>query len=253
MERVITIFNQKGGVGKTTVAINLAYGISRRGYRVLLIDLDPQGNSTSGLGVDKNELKTSVYDVFSSGADPKSAIVNVRNDLYLLPSNKKLSSFGFEDNGEDSHSILKKALFELKRDYYYIIIDAPPSLGVLSVNALVASDSILIPVQCEYYALEGLSDLMTTIKGVKNKLNPKLGIQGVLFNMYDKRNNLTKDVSFEVKNYFGDLVYETVIPRNVRLAESPSFGKSIQEYDPMSTGAWAFKRLTKEFLKRSKR
>ncbi len=253
MKKIITIFNQKGGVGKTTVAINLAYGISRKNNNVLIVDLDPQGNTTSGLGVNKNELKVTVYDVFSSGNKISEALINARDNLDLLPSNKRLSSFSFEDDSEMSHNILKNALAELEDKYDYVLIDAPPSLGVLSINALVASDSLLIPVQCEYYALEGLSDLMTTIKGIKKNLNKNLEIEGVLFNMYDKRNNLTKDVSYEVKNYFKDLVYDAVIPRNVRLAESPSFGKAIQEYDSLSSGAWAFRRFTKEFLKRSKK
>lgn len=250
MGTIISLFNQKGGVGKTTINVNLTVALAKRKQRVLTIDLDPQGNTTSGFGVDASELVSS-YDVFLGEASLQDAIVSTEEGVDLIPSSPDLAAASMMlSQGEKKDYVLKEALQAIQADYDLIFIDCPPALGLLSINALVASDTVLIPIQCEFYALEGLSQLVETIQMIRSGMNPNLSIEGVLLNMVDKRNNLTRDVAFEVKKYFGDKVYDTEIPRNVRLAEAPSYGQSIFKYDSISKGAWSFKKLAKEFLQR---
>ena len=244
----IVIANQKGGVGKTTTAVNLTAALKELGKRVLLCDFDPQANATSGLGVDKNAVSPSVYDVLIDGADPKKAVVSTQwGDV--LPSNKALAGAGIEMIGlDDREMLLRKALDQLDGDYDYIVIDCPPSLELLTLNGLCAAHSIIVPVQCEYYALEGLSDLLSTIRIVKRKLNRSIELEGVLLTMFDGRTNLSLQVAEEVKRHFPGQVYATVIPRNVRLSEAPSHGKPVMAYDKYSTGAQAYQKLAEEFL-----
>lgn len=250
MGTIISLFNQKGGVGKTTINVNLTVALAKRKQRVLTIDLDPQGNTTSGFGVDASELVSS-YDVFLGEASLQDAIVSTEEGVDLIPSSPDLAAASMVlSQGEKKDYVLKEALQAIQANYDLIFIDCPPALGLLSINALVASDTVLIPIQCEFYALEGLSQLVETIQMIRSGMNPNLSIEGVLLNMVDKRNNLTRDVAFEVKKYFGDKVYDTEIPRNVRLAEAPSYGQSIFKYDSISKGAWSFKKLAKEFLQR---
>lgn len=250
MGTIISLFNQKGGVGKTTINVNLTVALAKRKQRVLTIDLDPQGNTTSGFGVDASELVSS-YDVFLGEVSLQDAIVSTEEGVDLIPSSPDLAAASMMlSQGEKKDYVLKEALQAIQADYDLIFIDCPPALGLLSINALVASDTVLIPIQCEFYALEGLSQLVETIQMIRSGMNPNLSIEGVLLNMVDKRNNLTRDVAFEVKKYFGDKVYDTEIPRNVRLAEAPSYGQSIFKYDSISKGAWSFKKLAKEFLQR---
>lgn len=250
MGTIISLFNQKGGVGKTTINVNLTVALAKRKQRVLTIDLDPQGNTTSGFGVDASE-QVSSYDVFLGEVSLQDAIVSTEEGVDLIPSSPDLAAASMMlSQGEKKDYVLKEALQAIQADYDLIFIDCPPALGLLSINALVASDTVLIPIQCEFYALEGLSQLVETIQMIRSGMNPNLSIEGVLLNMVDKRNNLTRDVAFEVKKYFGDKVYDTEIPRNVRLAEAPSYGQSIFKYDSISKGAWSFKKLAKEFLQR---
>lgn len=252
MGKIISLFNQKGGVGKTTVNINLAAGLAKRKKKVLVIDLDPQSNTTSGLGITRNTETITMYDVMTGEKKIEEAILDAEERVFIVPSSPDLAAATFELNGDVKRDfILANALSTVKDGYDYILIDCPPALGLLTINALTASDSVVIPIQCEYYALEGLSQLMDTIAMIRKGLNPNLKIEGVLLNMVDKRNNLTRDVMNEVKDYFKEKVYETHIPRNVRLAEAPSYGMSIFEYDPLSTGAWSFNKWVKEFIKRS--
>lgn len=252
MGKIISLFNQKGGVGKTTVNINLASGLANRKRKVLVIDLDPQSNTTSGLGFSRTSETITIYDVLTGLRKIEEAIEPISENLDLVPSSPDLAAATLElANMENRDFLLMNALEGHLDQYDYILIDCPPALGLLTINALVSSDSVIIPIQCEFYALEGLSQLLETISMVKQGLNPKLEIEGVLLNMVDRRNNLTKDVMNEVKEYFTDKVYNTQIPRNVRLAEAPSYGMSIFEYDPLSTGAWSFKKWVKEFMKRS--
>jgi len=250
MRRVIAILNQKGGVGKTTTTINLAAAIVKSGKSVLIVDLDPQANATSGLGVDKTKLGSSVYGVMLSGELAGEAIVDTNIDgLRLLPATTELAAAEQElVSVESRESVLKKSLANLTYDY--ILIDCPPSLGLLSVNALVGADSVLIPVQTEFYALEGLGLLMQTVQRVQQGLNPSLQLLGVVMTMVDTRNALSGQVIAEVKKHFGDHVFNTFIPRNVRLAEAPSFGKTVFEHDKWSKGARAYKNLAKEVMKR---
>ena len=246
MARIIAIVNQKGGVGKTTTTVNLTAALHGLGKRVLLCDFDPQANATSGMGVDKNAASPNVYDVLINDADPKKAVVATKfGDV--LPSNKALAGAGIEMIGIDNREkLLKQALDRLSPNYDYIFIDCPPSLELLTVNALCAAGSLLVPVQCEYYALEGLSDLLATVRIVKRKLNPQLKLEGVLLTMFDSRTNLSLQVAEEVKRFFPGQVYATVIPRNVRLSEAPSHGKPVSAYDPYSRGAEAYAALAGE-------
>jgi len=249
--KAIAIFNQKGGVGKTTTNINLAACLAIRGKRVLILDIDPQGNTTSGIGVTKRNLKDTVYNILiDKDYDPRKAIIktNVEN-LDLIPASVDLAGAEVELVGmEGRESALKDGLEKIKGNYDYIFIDCPPSLGLLTINSLAAVDSVLVPIQCEFYALEGVSQLVSTIDLVKRSLNPKLEIQGVILSMFDGRTNLSLQVVQEVKKYFGNKVYATVIPRNVRLAEAPSYGMPITEYDPKSKGAEAYGDFADEFL-----
>lgn len=251
--KTICIFNQKGGVGKTTTNINLCAYLAMEGYKVLTIDIDPQGNTTSGLGIDKNDLQCSIYDVLISDASMKESIIqsNLVNNLYVSPSTMELAGAEVElISSSDRENIMKNKLEEIKDEYDFVFIDCPPSLGVLTINALTCADSVLIPMQCEFYALEGVSQLMSTIQLVKKSLNKKLEIEGVLMTMFDYRTNLSNEVLKEVQKYFKDKVYKTTISRNIRLAEAPSFGLPIVLYDNKCKGAEAYTSLTKEFLKR---
>lgn len=251
MGKAIAIFNQKGGVGKTTTNINLAACLAMKGKKVLVLDIDPQGNTTSGLGISKKNSDYSTYDVLvEEGFDPKDAILetSVKN-MFIIPSSVELAGAEIElvsEKGREKR--LKKAIDRIKDDYDYIFVDCPPSLGLLTINSLTAVDSVLIPIQCEFYALEGVSQLMSTIDLIKRNLNPQLVIQGVILSMFDGRTNLSIQVVQEVKKYFKSKVYATVIPRNVRLAEAPSHGMPITKYDPRSKGAQAYMDFADEFL-----
>lgn len=246
MARIIAVVNQKGGVGKTTTAVNLTAGLQAQGHRSLLCDFDPQANATSGLGVDKNTASPNVYDILINGVDPARAVVTTQYGD-VLPSNKALAGAGIELIGIDNREmLLRSALHKLEDRYEYIIIDCPPSLEMLTVNALCAAHTLLVPVQCEYYALEGLSDLLATVRLVKRKLNPSLVLEGVLLTMFDSRTNLSLQVAEEVKRHFPGQVYATVIPRNVRLSEAPSHGKPVMAYDPYCRGTEAYTALAKE-------
>ena len=246
MARIIAVVNQKGGVGKTTTAVSLTAALRERGKRVLLCDFDPQANATSGMGVDKNTASPNVYDVVINDAEPSRAVVSTRYGD-VLPSNKALAGAGIELIAlPDREHLLKNALESLSDRYDYMLIDCPPSLELLTVNALCAAHSLLVPVQCEYYALEGLSDLLATVRLVKRGLNPQLALEGVLLTMFDSRTNLSLQVAQEVKRHFPGQVYATVVPRNVRLSEAPSHGKPVLDYDPWSRGAEAYRALAEE-------
>lgn len=249
----ICVFNQKGGVGKTTTNINLCAYLAMEGYKVLTIDIDPQGNTTSGLGLDKRNLELSMYDVLTSDISLKDVILrsDLVQNLFIAPSTMELAGAEVEMiNIKDRERILQNKIKELGDEYDFIFIDCPPSLGILTINALSASNSVLIPIQCEFYALEGVGQLINTIQLVKRSLNKNLDIEGVLMTMFDYRTNLSNEVFNEVKKYFGDKVYKSTISRNIRLAEAPSFGLPIMLYDDKCKGAEAYSNFTKEFLER---
>lgn len=250
MGRIIAIANQKGGVGKTTTAINLSACLSEMGQRVLTIDIDPQGNTTSGLGVDKNEAENSVYDLLLEECSIEECIIETEiENQSLIPSNVNLAGAEIELIGvEEKEYILRRETKKVRDQYDFIIIDCPPSLNMLTVNALTAADTVLVPIQCEYYALEGLSQLIRTIELVQERLNPDLEIEGVVFTMYDARTNLSLQVVENVKGYLHQNIYKTIIPRNVRLVEAPSHGLPINLYDTKSAGAESYRLLAEEVL-----
>ena len=252
MGRVIAVANQKGGVGKSTTAINLSACLAEKEKKVLTIDMDPQGNTTSGLGVDKNNVENTLYELLLGEAETKDTIVkDVVENVDLIPSNVNLSGAEIELIGVDEKEyILKKIIDKVRRKYDYIIIDCPPSLNMLTINALTAANSVLVPIQCAYYALEGLSQLIHTIDLVKDRLNKKLVMEGVVFTMYDARTNLSLQVVENVKDNLQQNIYKTIIPRNVRLAEAPSYGQPITLYDTKSAGAEAYRLLAEEVINR---
>lgn len=254
MGKVIAITNQKGGVGKTTTSVNLSACLAKSGKKVLMLDLDPQGNASSGLGIDKDSLESCIYDVLIDGEDIANIIqLTMLKNLFVAPATIQLAGAEVELVGIVSReTILKKALKSIKKEYDFIIIDCPPSLGLLTLNALTAADSALIPIQCEFYALEGVSQLVKTITIVQQTSNKDLEIEGVLLTMFDGRSNLSIQVSEEVKKFFGTKVYKTIIPRNVRLSEAPSYGEPVIVYDPKSKGAAVYNSLAKEVAKNTK-
>jgi len=254
MGKIIVLANQKGGVGKTTCAVNIAASVAAQGKRVLLVDIDPQGNATSGLGINKRSVLRSSYEMLCLGASADEATVkNVFKNLDAIPSSLNLAGAEIELAAKEGReSLLKKALSLVRDSYDFIFIDCPPSLGVLTINALCACDSVLIPIQCEYYALEGLSQLMNSVRTIKRLYNQNIGIEGVVLTMYDGRLNLTLQVANEIKKYFPNKVYKTAIPRNVRLSEAPSFGKPVIYYDPSSRGAKAYMELSSEIIAKNR-
>ena len=254
MGRIIAIANQKGGVGKTTTSINLAAALAEKGKKVLLIDTDPQGNTTSGFGVEKNELDNTIYELILEECSIKDCIIeDVIPNVSIIPSNVNLAAAEIELIGvERKEFILKNAVDYVNDKYNYIIIDCPPSLNMLTINSMTTADSVLVPIQCEYYALEGLSQLIHTINLVKERLNPDLDMEGVVFTMYDSRTNLSMQVVDNVKSNLNQYIFKTLIPRNIRLAEAPSYGMPIIKYDPKSSGAEAYLKLAEELINKNK-
>ena len=252
MGRIIAIANQKGGVGKTTTSTNLSACLAEKNKKVLLVDIDPQGNATSGVGLNKSELENTVYDMIIGECEIEDCLIeNALDNLDVLPSNVNLSGAEIDLIGiDDREYILKKNIDKIRDNYEYIIIDCPPSLNMLTVNAMTTADTVLVPIQCEYYALEGLSQLLHTINLVKERLNPKLEMEGVVFTMYDARTNLSLEVVENVKNNLKQSIYKTIIPRNVRLAEAPSHGLPINLYDSKSVGAESYRLLADEVIDR---
>ncbi|MFT5611585.1 MAG: chromosome partitioning protein [Arenicella sp.] len=249
MARVISITNQKGGVGKTTTSINLAASLVKRGKRILLIDMDPQGNSTVGCGIDAADVESTIYDLLLLESTARQAIIKSDCGVDLITANGDLAGAQIELLNEIGRELrLQKSLVPIQDDYDYIFIDCPPALNVLTINALVASDSVMIPMQCEYFALEGLSALISTVRKIRETLNPSLTIEGLLRTMFDGRNSLSNEVSKQLQTHFGDKVYKTVIPRNIRLAEAPSYGEPVTTYSPTSKGSRAYLALADEIL-----
>ena len=254
MGKIIAIVNQKGGVGKTTTAVNLAAALGERGKKVLLVDIDPQGNTTSGYGISKRDLEKSAYEMLLGEITAKEATVTTKfKNVDIIPSNVDLSGAEVELIDLPSReSKLKTVLASVRDEYDYIFLDCPPSLGMVTINGLVAADTLLVPIQCEYYALEGLSQLMKTVRQIKQLYNPQIDIEGVLLTMYDGRLNLTQQVVAEIKRFFPKKVFATVIPRSVRLSEAPSYGEPIMYYDARCKGTIAYRDLAKEFCKKNK-
>ncbi|OQY08619.1 MAG: sporulation initiation inhibitor Soj [Fusobacteriia bacterium 4572_132] len=247
---IISVVNQKGGVGKTTTTINLASYIAKKNKKVLLVDLDPQGNATTGIGIEKCELNNSIYDILLNNLNPDEVIIKTEhNNIDIIPAKIELAGAEVELVGKISREYkLKKNLDKIKENYDLIIIDCPPSLGLLTLNALTASENVIIPIQCEFYALEGLSQLLNTIDLVKEELNKSLKLAGIILTMYDARLKLSEEVKIEVENYFKDKVFKTVIPRNIKLSEAPSYGRPIDKYDVNCRGAKAYEKLAKEVI-----
>ncbi len=252
--KIIAVTNQKGGVGKTTTSVNLSAALAYKGKKVLLIDADPQGNTSSGVGLQKDEISLTLYDCLAEPEKVNEAIIRTKyRNLSVIPSENNLSAAEIElAMQENREFFLKNVLDNLESDFDFVIIDSPPSLGMLSINIMTAADSVIIPIQCEYYALEGLAQIVNTIKLVKERSNPDISIEGILGTMYDKRTSLSKEVLDEVKKHFGSTVYKTYIPRNVRLSEAPSFGEPIIKYDITSTGAKAYFDLANEVIENNK-